>query len=127
MAGGHGTQRTLAENVTLASAGAAAVVERRVALGPLGLSLGAGARADVIRQNVERTDAGRVAAAGYPTTQQFTALAPGPVALAHLRAPIGPTVWIELTAQAGVLFPHEESGAGAVWTASAGLGTGLQF
>ena len=101
--------------------------ERRWALGPLGLSLGAGARADGIRQNLQRTDAARVAAAGYPTTQEFTGLAPGPVALAHLRVPIGPTAWIELTAQGGVLFPTEESGLGALWTASAGLGTGVQF
>jgi len=127
IAGARGTQHTSAENVTLASVGAAAVVERRWALGPIGLSLGAGARADVIRQNLERTDAARVAAAGYPTNQEFTGLAPGPVALAHLRAPVGSTVWIELTAQGAILFPQEESGTGTLWTASAGLGTGVQF
>ncbi|HEX3770520.1 MAG TPA: hypothetical protein VHV30_06645, partial [Polyangiaceae bacterium] len=128
VAAAHGTQHTGAEDVTLVSLGASAVVERRWALGPLELSLGAGARADVLRQNLERTDAARVAAAGYPTTQQFTGLAPGPVGLAHLRAALGPTVWIELTAQGGVLFPQDEDGSrAALWTASAGVGTGVRF
>jgi hypothetical protein len=127
VAGGLGTQNTTAENVTLRSIGGDAVVERRWGLSALSLGLGAGAEADVIWQSLERTDAARVAAAGYPTAQQFRGLAPGPVAVAHLRAPVGSSAWIELAARGGVLFPEMSGGPGGVWTARAGLGAGMQF
>jgi len=125
--GGLGTQNTSAENVKLASIGGDAVVERRWALGAFGLGLGLGAEADVIWQTLERTDAARVAAAGYPTTQRYTGLAPGPVAVARLRAWIGLSTWLELAARGAVLFPEMGGGPGALWTASTGVGAGLQF
>jgi hypothetical protein len=127
VAGGLGTQNASAENVTLRSIGGDAALERRWSLGALGLGLGAGAEADVIWQSLQRTDATRVAAAGYPTTQQFRGLAPGPFAIAHLRAPIGSSAWLEVAARGGVLFPEMSGGPGGVWTARAALGAGVQF
>jgi hypothetical protein len=125
--GGLGTQNTSAENAKLASIGGDAVVERRWALGSFGLGLGLGAEADVIWQTLERTDAVRVAAAGYPTTQRYTGLAPGPVAVARLRARMGMSTWVELAARGGVLFPEMGGSPGELWTVRAGVGAGVQF
>jgi hypothetical protein len=125
--GGVGTQRTSAEDVTLRSIGADAVVEHRWAFGPLTLGLGAGAEADVIGQTLERTDAARVAAAGYPTTQHYSALAPGPIGVARFRVGLGRIAWVEMAARAGVLFPQMQDTAGPLWTARGELGTGLAF
>ena len=124
VAGGLGTQNTSAENVTLRSVGGDALVERRWSQGAVSFGLGVGAEADVIWQTLERTDAARVAAAGYPTTQQYTGLAPGPIASAHLRLAIGASAWVELAARGGVLFPQM---SGDLWTVRAGVGTGMQF
>jgi hypothetical protein len=125
--GGRGTQSTSAENVTLASLGGDVGVERRWTLGSVSLGLGVGAAADVIWQSLERTDAAQVAAAGYPTSQRHIGLAPGPVALAHFRVPIGLRAWIEVAARGGVLFPELSGGLGALWTGRAGVGGGVQF
>jgi hypothetical protein len=125
--GGRGTESTSAENVTLTSLGGDASVERRWSLYPFGLGLGLGAEADVISQTLVRTDAARVAAAGYPTVQRYVALAPGPIALARFRLPIGPRMWVELAARGGVLFPELSAGVGELWTVRAGVGAGLQF
>jgi hypothetical protein len=125
--GGLGTQDTSAENGTLRSIGADAIVEHRWALGPLSLGLGAGPEAEVIWQTLERTDAARVAAAGYPTTQHYTGLAPGPVGVARLRVGVGRTAWIEIAGRAGVLFPQMQDGTGAMWTARGDVGTGIAF
>jgi hypothetical protein len=125
--GGLGAQNTSAENVTLNSIGADAIVEHRWDMGALMLGLGAGPEADVIWQTLERTDAARVAAAGYPTTQHRSGLAPGPVGVARLRLRVGRSAWFELAARGGVLFPQMQDGTGALWTARGELGTGMAF
>ena len=113
--------------MTLASIVGDAGVERRWTLGRAGVGLGVGAEADMIWQTLERTDATRVAAAGYPTTQRYAGLAPGPVALARLRVQLALRMWIELAARGGVLFPQLTAGLGGVWTVRAGIGAGVQF
>jgi hypothetical protein len=125
--GGRGTQSTSAENETLASFGGDVGVERRWTLGSVGLGLGLGAEADVIWQTLDRADAARVAAAGYPTIQRHVGLAPGPIALAHIRMPIGLRTWMELATRGGVLFPELSEGLGELWTWSAGVGAGVKF
>ena len=64
-------------SVTLSSLGGDAFFERRASVGSLDLGLGLGAEADVVWQSLERTDAARVAAAGYPTDACFTGSPPG--------------------------------------------------
>jgi hypothetical protein len=125
--GGLGAQKTSAEDVTLQSIGADAVVEHRWAIGPVTLGLGAGPEADVIAQTLVRTDAARVAAAGYPTTQHHSGLAPGPVGVARLRVGLGRSAWIEMGARGGVLFPETQDGRSALWTGRAEIGTGIAF
>ena len=125
--GGLGRQSTSAEDVTLKSIGGDVLVQRRWTLGALSLGLGLGAEADVIWQTLVRTDAARVAAAGYQTTQQYTGLAPGPIASAHLRLAIGASAWVELAARGGVLFPRLSADPADMWTARVGIGTGMQF
>ena len=127
LTGGLGTQKTSAENVTLRSIGADAIVEHRWALGPLTLGLGAGPEADLIGQTLERTDAARVAAAGYPTVQHYIGLAPGPVGVARLRVGVSRSAWIEMSARGGVLFPEMQDGPSALWTGRAEIGTGIEF
>ncbi len=126
-AGGYGVQSTGAENVTLESFGLDAIGERRVSLGLFAVGLGAGAEADVLAQNLQRTDAARVALADYPTTQSLTGLACGPVARAHLQLRITPVTWLDLSLRGGALFANVEGGLGALWTARAGLGAGVSF
>jgi hypothetical protein len=127
VSGGYGLQSTSAENVKLASIGGDAAIERRWSLEPFVLSLGVGAEGDVFWQTLERTDAARVAAAGYPTTQHYTGFAPGPIALTRLRAPLGASPWVEIALRGGVLFPNFGDGVGALYTARAGVDTGIDF
>jgi hypothetical protein len=91
------------------------------------LGLGLGAEADVIWQTLDRADSARVAAAGYPTIQRYVGLAPGPIALAHIREPIGLRTWVELAARGGVLLPELSGGLGEMWTWRAEAGVGVQF
>jgi hypothetical protein len=127
LTGGLGTQDTAAENVSLWSIGGDASLEHRWAAGPLTLGLGAGAEVEVIEQTLERTDAARVAAAGYPTVQHYRGLAPGPVGVARLRLGIGRSVWIEMAARGSVLFPEMQDGTDAMWTARGAIGSGMSF
>ena len=125
--GGYGLQSTSAENVKLTSLGGDVVFERRWRVGPLGLGLGVGAEGDVFWQSLERKDAARVAAAGYPTTQYYAGFAPGPMAMLHMRLPLGQSPWVEASAQGGVLFPSFGDSLGELWTARFGVGAGLDF
>jgi hypothetical protein len=125
--GGYGLENTSAENVKLTSFGGDAAIEHRWRVAPLALSLGIGAEGDVFWQSLERTDAARVAAAGYPTTQHYTGFAPGPIALARVRVPLGQTPWVELSARGGTLFPSFGDGLGVLWTARVGAGAGVTF
>jgi hypothetical protein len=125
--GGRGTQNTSAENATLASLGCDVGLQRRWTIGSVGLGFGLGAEADVIWQTLDRADSARVAAAGYPTIQRYVGLAPGPIALAHIREPIGLRTWVELAARGGVLLPELSGGLGEMWTWRAEAGVGVQF
>jgi len=113
--------------VTLASIETELTAERRWALGPVGFGAGLGGEADVIWQTLERTDAARVAAAGYATTQSSAGLAPGPIAVARLRVSLGLRTWIEVAARGGILFPELSEGATGMWIARAGVGAGVNF
>ena len=96
LAGTTGTGATGAEDVRFSSLGASAMLERRWRAGLWTARVGAGGELDVDWQTLERTDAARVAAAGYPTTQSFSALAPGPAALVERSASTsGANVWAE--------------------------------
>lgn len=125
--GGLGTQSTSAENVKLTSIGLDAVLERRWRLGRLSLGAGVGGEYDVIWQTLDRTDAARVAAAGYPTTQSYSGSAPGPIGVLRLRMPLGQAVWVEAAVRGGVLFPSFDGGVGELWTVRAGIGAGVAF
>jgi hypothetical protein len=127
VAGGHGAETTSAEQVKVDSLGADLLVERRVPLGGGSAGIGAGGEADVLWQSLERIDAARVAAAGYPTTQWFTGLAAGPVARVHLRWSVSPAAWVDVSARGGALFANLQGSLGALWTARAGVGTGVSF
>jgi hypothetical protein len=127
VAGGRGTQNTGAENVTLESIETELTAERRWALGPVTFGAGLGGEADVMWQTLERTDAVRVAAAGYATTQRNVGLAPGPIAVVRLRVDLGFRTWIEAAARGGVLFPELSDGATGMWIVRAGVGAGVKF
>ena len=125
--GGYGLENTGAENVKLTSFGGDAAIEHRWLVGPLAIWLGMGAEGDVFWQSLQRTDAARVAAAGYPTTQHYTGFAPGPIALARVRVPLGQIAWVELSPRGGALFPSFGDGLGVLWTARVGAGAGVTF
>jgi hypothetical protein len=124
---GYAGQNTSAEQVTVDAVGADAFLDRRVPFGEVSAGIGVGGEADVFWQSLQRTDAARVAAAGYPTTQSFTGLAAGPVARLHLRWSVTTATWLELSARSGALFANLEGGVGALWTVRAGMGAGLSF
>jgi uncharacterized caspase-like protein len=125
--GAIGTQDTSAENVQLVALGGDAAVERRWRIGGWMLALGLGGEVDVISQTLTRTDAARVAAAGYPTTQHYEALAPGPITEARARLRITTALWAELSARGAVLFPQLDGTVGALWAGRVGLGVGVSF
>ncbi len=55
------------------------------------------------------------------------AFAPGPIALARLRALLGQSAWVELSARGGVLFAAFDGSLGQLWTVRVGAGAGLDF
>lgn len=89
--------------------------------------VGAGAAADFVEQRVERADAAAVAAAGYPTTHTFRAVAPGPIAFVRLRLPMGTTTWTELTARGELLLPELDHVIAPLWAGLANVGAGFSF
>ena len=127
LVGALGWQATEAENIHLQTAGAEAMLERRFALGVPTLSIGLGAAAQVIRQSLERTDAARVAAAGYPTVQNDVAFAPGPVGAIRCRLPLGRVVYNELALRGGLLISEFGGALGPLWFAQAGFAAGVLF
>lgn len=122
-----GVQHTAASNVGVTSVGLEATIERRWRLGTPVLAVGAGAAADLVWQRVERVDAARVAEAGYPTATTYEALAPGPVAVARLRVPLGTTTWVEAAVRAELLFADFGATLGADWVVTGGLNAGVSF
>ncbi|MGH7440179.1 MAG: caspase family protein [Polyangiaceae bacterium] len=124
---GYAGENTSAERVKVDAAGADAFLERRFSFGETSVGAGAGAEADVFWQSLQRTDAARVAAAGYPTTQSFTGLAAGPVVRVDLRWNVTTRSWLELSGRGGALFANLEGSMGALWTARVGLGAGFGF
>lgn len=127
LTGALGTQTTSAESVQLTALGGDATIERRRRAGDWTLGLGGGAEADVIWQTLTRTDAARVALAGYPTTQGYVALAPGAVVEARVRLRLTPVFWGEIGARGSLLFPELDGAVGALWGAHAGVGIGASF
>jgi len=125
--GAYGVQRTSASDVRIVSVGLQATAERRWRLGAPVLSLGAGAAADFVWQQVNRTDAAQVAPAGYSTTASFSALAAGPVAVARLRLPVGATTWVEAGARGELLLADFDGSTSPLWAAVGTLGAGTSF
>jgi hypothetical protein len=123
----YGLQHTSASDVRVASVGLDAALERRWRLGGPILSVGAGAAVDFVSQRVQRTDAAVVAAAGYPTTQSYGAVAPGPIVFARLRVPVGTIPWIEMSARGELLLPELDGRVSPVWTGVGSVGTGFSF
>jgi hypothetical protein len=124
---GYAGQNTSAEQVRVDAIGADAFVERRFPFQEVSVGAGVGGEVDVFWQSLERTDAARVAAAGYPTTQSFRGVAAGPVGRLQLRWSVTPATWLELSARSGALFANLEGSIGALWTVRAGIGAGLGF
>lgn len=125
--GNLGAQNTSAEDVTLHELGLDLTIERRWRAGGLTLGLGGGGEASVVWQSLTRTDAGPVGAAGYPTTQSFTALAAGPLLEARLRFSFTPALWSEIGVRAAVVFPELDGAVSPVWSLHAGAGVGVSF
>jgi hypothetical protein len=125
--GEYGVQHTSASDVQIVSVGLQATAERRWRLGAPVLSIGAGAAADFVRQQVNRTDAAQVAPAGYSTTATFSALAAGPLAVVRLRVPVGPTTWVEAAARGELLFADFDGSASPLWDAVGTVGAGISF
>jgi hypothetical protein len=122
-----GEQDTSAEDVHVGMFGGEATIERRLRLGGPVLGLGLGAEADAVWQTLDRTDAARVALAGYATSVSHTAFAAGPVAVVRFHVPLTRVLWAEAAAHGGVLVSSFDGAPGALWTASAGLGVGFDF
>jgi hypothetical protein len=125
--GGYGAQVTGAQNATLQSFGGDAMVERRGVVGSLWIGAGAGFEAEAFWQQLERSDAARVAAAGYPTTQRFSGRAFGPAARVHAQVPLTSTTWLDVSLRGAVLAANLEGSLGALWIAGIGLGAGASF
>jgi caspase domain-containing protein len=125
--GALGSGNTSAENVQLTALGGDATLERRWRAGGWTAGLGGGVEADVIGQMLTRTDAARVAAGGYPTTEHYEALAPGPIVAARLRLGITQALWAELGLRGAVLFPELDGTVGPLWTVEGGVGVGVSF
>jgi hypothetical protein len=127
ISGEIGTQQTSVEDVQLDAIGLDVALERRWRSGAWTFVLGAGAEAEIIWQTLTRTDAARVAAAGYPTTARYAAVAPGPEVLARARLALGPALWAEIGGDGAVLLPELDGSIGPYWTARASLGVGMSF
>ena len=125
--GSYGVQHTSASSVRILALGLDATLERRWRLGRPLFVVGAGAAADFVEQRVERADAAAVAAAGYPTTHTFRAVAPGPIAFVRLRLPMGTTTWTELTARGELLLPELDHVIAPLWACLANVGAGFSF
>jgi hypothetical protein len=125
--GGWGVQHTSASDVHITSAGLQATLEHRWRLGAPVLAIGAGGAADVVWQQVTRSDAALVALGGYPTSAGYTAFAPGAVAFARLRFPLGTTTWLEAAARGELLFADFDGSPGPLWSAIGTLGAGISF
>jgi hypothetical protein len=123
----YGFQHTPASNVDVESIGLQATIEWRSPLNGPVLALGTGAATDFVWQRVERSDAARVAAAGYPTTSVFTAGAFGPIGVVRIRVPLDTTAWIEASVRAEILLARFEDTLGFDWATIGSLGTGASF
>jgi hypothetical protein len=124
---GLGGDTTSANAVRVTTLGGNATIERRWRTGAWTFGLGLGGEADVVWETLTRNDAARLAAAGYPTTQRYDALAPGPLVEGRVRLGITPRVWTELGLRGSVLFPDLGGSVGALWGASAAVGVGVSF
>ena len=124
---GYGVQHTPASNVTISQVCFEATLERRFRLGGPVLSLGAGAATDFTWQRVERSDAARVAIAGYPTVATFTAFAAGPLVVARLRLPLGTRMWMEGALRGELLATNFGASLGPLWVTTASAGMGFSF
>lgn len=122
---GIGTESTDAEDVHVSWLGAGARFEYRLPVGAVELSFGAGPIAQVIAQRFDRTDAGRVSLAGYPTRQSFHAFAWGGDAALGARTKIVGRLALVVEAEGSLLFA-DTSGAEKPFGAL-GLGAGLLF
>jgi hypothetical protein len=120
---GAGVQHTTSNDVNLASFGLETAAELRMPLGSSIAAAGIGVAADWVHQHVQRADAAR-ASPGYPTTFDFAAFAPGPLAVARWRLRFGMQWWLELTARFELLFPELDGSPAAVWSWLGGIGGG---
>ena len=78
-------------------------------------------------QTVKRSDAAALAPAGYATQADYSGLAPGPLAVARLRFPLGATPWAELAARGAMLVPSLDHALALVWSAGGSGGVGVSF
>ncbi len=125
--GGFGTRATTGQDASVAWVGVDGLLEKRLRLGASTLRLGAGTRLVGNLQTLRRTDADRLALAGYVGERTFRGLAGGAHALAGFRAPLGMRAWIELDARGELLAGMIEDTLRPIWSAGLGASTGLSF
>jgi hypothetical protein len=116
---GLGTDATGAEDVRVTWIGGDARFERRFALGGLGLRVGLGPRASLVAQRLDRTDAARVALAGYPTRQSFRALAWGGDVAVGARVALGGGFALGADLEGWLLFA--DAGGARAYAGATGL------
>jgi hypothetical protein len=124
--GSMGLQHAAGNDARVTSFGVEATGEFRMPLGNFALGVGLGAAGDVLMQHLRRNDAAR-AAPGFPTTFDFTAFAPGPVALVRLRERISALVWMEIATRGELLVAELDGTPSALWLVLGEIGAGATF
>lgn len=126
MGGGGSLDRTTRE-ATVSWLGAEAIAEVRSRLGDVTLRAGAGPRVVALVQSLRRTDAARLALAGYDSEQRFRGATLGGHVLLGARLALGSRTWVDLDARGELSGLRMQGSLAATWTAGIGTAVGMSF
>jgi hypothetical protein len=125
--GGFGAREATGQRDDVTWLGLDGAVERRVPIGAGTLRVGAGPRGVGILQTLRRTDAARLARAGYRSDRDFQSVAVGFHGLVALRLPMTTSTWLEVDARGDVLAGKIDERAAALWSVGGGATFGVTF
>ncbi len=125
--GGSGTGARERQESTVSWLGVDGLAEVRSTLGPLLLRAGIGPRVLALVRTVVRTDAERLALAGYDTERRFRGMALGGHARAGARIPFGARLWLELDVHGELLGIRFGGELVPTWSAGGGAAVGVSF
>ncbi len=125
--GGVGSRSAPGQEATVRSIGFDALLERRARAGPFVLRVGLGPSVAGLLQTLTRTDADRLALAGYEGAREFRGVAVGGRAALGARLEVWGRAFLELEARGDLAAARLDGGTVAVGGAAMGLGAGTTF